>query len=127
VIQVCCHPSKLHLCNLTEISPARLIDVCFMFIVLVIRHASTLYDCPIPYNLIGDQCLFFSRPFSPWGISEDWRDAYLNYFNAAEMCNIMGGGRLAEKIRNFEATNTFCLKVRGGCTPSLVSIPHVRP
>jgi hypothetical protein len=33
--------------------------------------------CPLPYRSIGDQCLFFSQPYPPWGISENWTEAYL--------------------------------------------------
>lgn len=91
---------------------------------MVIFTSETLatFQCPDPYKLIGDQCLFFSRPFSPWGITKDWRGAYLNYYNAFEMCKVVGGGRLAEKVNKFEEANAFCLRVRGGCAPSLVSL-----
>ncbi len=85
---------------------------------------SETFQCPVPYKLIGDQCLFFSRPFSPWGITNDWKGAYLNYYNALEICQVVGGGRLAGQVKKFEEANAFCLRVRGGCAPSLVSFQN---
>ena len=28
--------------------------------------------CRAPYEQIGDQCLYFSRPYKPWGVADTW-------------------------------------------------------
>jgi hypothetical protein len=37
------------------------------------------------------------------------------------MCRVVGGGDLAEAVRDFEAAVRYCKRGRGGCAPSLVS------
>ena len=38
------------------------------FIALV----KTTKACISPYERIGKQCLYFSRPYEPWGITKSW-------------------------------------------------------
>merc|ERR1719361_2816557 len=81
--------------------------------------------CPRPYELIGTQCLFFSQPYLPWGLSESWAEAYLNYYDAVVLCRQQAAnkglkGDLATKVGNWPAAKRFCERSRGGCAPSLV-------
>ena len=60
--------------------------------------------CPRPYELIGTQCLFFSQPYLPWGLSESWAEAYLNYYDAVVLCRQQAAnkglkGKVDEKTR----------------------------
>lgn len=37
------------------------------------------------------------------------------------MCRVMGGGDLADGVKDFKAASRYCKRARGGCAPSLVS------
>nr|XP_040583651.1 uncharacterized protein LOC121132330 [Lepeophtheirus salmonis] len=89
---------------------------------------NTLFDniqyqypyCRKPYVKIGSQCLFFSRPYEPWGITSTWKEAYLNFYDAVALCKIVGGGKLASQVTDYDSAKQHCLYVRGGCAPSLI-------
>merc|ERR1711988_2003410 len=76
--------------------------------------------CIPPYEKIGSQCLYFSRPFQPWGITHSWDKAYKSFYDAAVFC-LENGGHLAEKIKDVDRALKFCKYLRGSCTPSLLS------
>ena len=81
--------------------------------------------CPRPYELVGTQCLFFSQPYLPWGLSESWAESYLNFYDAVALCRLQAShkgrkGDLATEVRNFEAAQKLCQRSRGGCAPSLI-------
>lgn len=81
--------------------------------------------CPRPYELIGTQCLFFSQPYLPWGLSETWSESYLNFYDAVAMCRTQASnkglqGDLATSVRNVAAAQAYCRRSRGGCAPSLI-------
>ena len=81
--------------------------------------------CPRPYELIGVQCLFFSQPYLPWGLTESWAESYLNFYDAVAMCRLQAAnkglkGDVASEVRNFESAKRFCKRSRGGCAPSLL-------
>ena len=45
-----------------------LVNISISFLALV----KTAKLCISPYSLVGQQCLFFSRPYEPWGITQSW-------------------------------------------------------
>merc|ERR1711976_1025659 len=47
--------------------------------------------CISPYENIGKQCLYFSRPYEPWGITKSWDQAYKSFYGAAIFCLENGG------------------------------------
>jgi hypothetical protein len=102
-------------------------NFCLFFLELHKVQSATLSasTCPRPYELIGTQCLFFSQPYLPWGLTETWAEAYLNYYDAVAVCRIQASnkgltGDLASSVRNFEAAKRFCRRSRGACAPSLI-------
>merc|ERR1712179_354543 len=70
--------------------------------------------CIPPYELIGQQCLFFSRPYEPWGITQSWDQAYKNFYDASIFC-LSRGGFLAEHIQSVEKAQRFCKYLKGSC------------
>nr|ACO10895.1 MFS-type transporter C6orf192 [Caligus rogercresseyi] len=76
--------------------------------------------CRSPYVAIGRQCLFFSRPYEPWGISPSWNEAYFNFYDAVTVCKLIGGGQLASGVKDFLSAKEHCLREKGGCAPSLI-------
>ncbi|XP_023341833.1 uncharacterized protein LOC111711669 [Eurytemora carolleeae] len=76
--------------------------------------------CIPPYQKVGKQCLFFSRPHSPWGLSDTWHQAYKSVYDAAVFC-MAHDGQLAEQVQDFKSALDLCATVRGGCAPSLVA------
>lgn len=101
------------------------------FIALV----KTSKACISPYEKIGKQCLYFSRPYEPWGITKSWdqvgknegRDvemyilenlfkiyvkAYKSFYGAAIFC-LENGGFLAEQILDVEKALKFCKHLKG--------------
>eukprot|EP00090_Calanus_glacialis_P002931 TRINITY_DN12143_c0_g1_i1.p1 TRINITY_DN12143_c0_g1~~TRINITY_DN12143_c0_g1_i1.p1 ORF type:complete len:149 (+),score=27.60 TRINITY_DN12143_c0_g1_i1:189-635(+) len=76
--------------------------------------------CIPPYELIGQQCLFFSRPYEPWGITHSWDKAYKNFYDASIFC-MERGGFLAEQIKDVQKAQRFCKYLKGSCTPSLIA------
>ena len=94
--------------------------------------------CIPPYELIGQQCLFFSRPYEPWGITHSWdkvstapslqsshhhAQAYKNFYDASIFC-MERGGFLAEQIKDVKKAQRFCKYLKGklGCPRFAVSI-----
>ncbi len=81
--------------------------------------------CPRPYELIGTQCLFFSQPYLPWGLSESWAESYLNFYDAVALCRQQAShkglkGDLATEVKSWPAAQRFCERARGTCAPSLI-------
>jgi len=68
--------------------------------------------CIPPYEKIGQQCLFFSRPYQPWGITQTWDQAYKNFYDASIFC-MERGGFLAEHIQDVKKALKFCKYLRG--------------
>ena len=100
---------------------------CIFSLVLGQCKSATISSntCPRPYELIGTQCLFFSQPYLPWGLSESWEESYLNFYDAVAKCRLQASDRglkgdLAASVRNWEAAKKFCDRSRGGCAPSLL-------
>ena len=103
------------------------INFVVYFSVLGLSRSATISSstCPRPYELIGTQCLFFSQPYLPWGLSESWEEAYLNFYDAVAKCRLQASDRglqgdLATSVRNWESAKLFCQRTRGGCAPSLL-------
>ena len=97
------------------------------FLVLDFISGTTISSntCPRPYELVGTQCLFFSQPYLPWGLSESWAESYLNFYDAVALCRSQASnkgrkGDLATQVRNFQAAQKLCQRSRGGCAPSLI-------
>ena len=40
--------------------------------IYLLALVKTAKVCIPPYSLVGQQCLFFSRPYEPWGITQSW-------------------------------------------------------
>jgi len=76
--------------------------------------------CQPPYEKIGHQCLYFSRPYEPWGVSGTWEQAYKSFYDAAVFC-LENGGFLAQKIKDVDKALNFCKYLRGSCSPSLIA------
>ena len=109
-----------------------------MFINNVLYYKNDPYrNCPQPYVLIGMQCLFFSQPYDPWGMSTTWEESYANYYDAVTICrsktkqdledqknlnkgfasfesnynnrnNVEGEGDLASEVVNYEEALKYC-------------------
>jgi len=50
---------------------------------------------------------------------------FQNYYDAVAMCRVMGGGDIAEGVKDFKAASKYCTRARGGCAPSLVNTNDV--
>ena len=68
--------------------------------------------CSPPFEKIGPQCLYFSRPYEPWGIDGKWDGAYKSFYDAAVFC-LENGGFLAEKIKDVDKALKFCKYLKG--------------
>ena len=76
--------------------------------------------CDPPYEKIGGQCLYFSRPYEAWGITGSWSKAYKSFYDAAVFC-LENGGYLAEQVEDVDTALQFCARLKGSCTPSLIA------
>ena len=47
-----------------------LLDNIYISTAAVVR--TPVPRCRAPYEQIGDQCLYFSRPYKPWGVADTW-------------------------------------------------------
>ena len=85
-----------------------------------------------PYEAVGSQCLFFSRPHPPWGILPSWDQvastqsttgfslklmnlvlqAYKSVYDAAIFC-LEHGGSLAERVEEPEEAVEHCTQIQG--------------
>ena len=109
------------------------VRVPFYFLAVV----KTAKVCIPRYSLVDQQCLFFSRPYEPWGITQSWDQvgtlastqilrslpfvqAYKNFYDASIFC-MERGGFLAEQIQSVEKAQSFCKYLKGSCTPSLIA------
>ena len=55
---------------------------CYLYIAALVK--SQKY-CQPPYEKIGHQCLYFSRPYEPWGVSGTWEQVDIDMYVC---CNV---------------------------------------
>ena len=99
----------------------------------LIALVKTSKACISPYEKIGKQCLYFSRPYEPWGITKSWDQvgrnesrercilenlfkiyvkAYKSFYGAAIFC-LENGGILAEQILDVGKALKYCKHLKG--------------
>ena len=83
------------------------------------RAGGRAVRCRAPYEAVGRQCLFFSRPYAAWGIDNSWSGAYKSLWDASDFCSLHGG-KLAPSVQDFKAASAFCKSAEGGCAPSWI-------
>ena len=50
------------------------------------RYGRAAVQCRAPYEAVGRQCLFFSRPYADWGITDSWREVSRISQSQSEVC-----------------------------------------